>query len=61
VLKKIKKEYKDLSKELTNAKKSLRDDINKAYWKDYFFYIYNEMIKRQLEKTIEEEDVEPVI
>ena len=61
MLKKIKKEYKDLSKELTNAKKSLRDDINKAYWKDYFFYIYNEMIKRQLEKTIEEEDVEPVI
>jgi hypothetical protein len=60
-LKKIKKEHKDLGKELTNAKKSLRDDIDKAYRKDYFFRIYNEMMKRQLDKTVEEEDVEPVI
>jgi hypothetical protein len=59
--KKIKKEHKDLGKELTNAKKSLRDDIDKAYRKDYFFCIHNEMMKRQLEKTVEEEDVEPVI
>jgi hypothetical protein len=59
--KKIKKEHKDLGKELTNAKKSLRDDIDKAYRKDYFFCIHNEMMKRQLDKTVEEEDVEPVI
>jgi len=59
--KKIKKEHKDLGKELTNAKKSLRDDIDKAYRKDYFFRIHNEMMKRQLEKTVEKEDVEPII
>ena len=59
--KKIKKKHKDLSKELTNTKKSLRDDINKAYKKDYFFCIHNEMMKRQLDKTVEEEDVKPVI
>jgi Protein of unknown function (DUF3435) len=59
--KKIKKEHKDLGKELTNAKKSLRDDIDKAYRKDYFFRIHNEMMKRQLDKTVEEEDIEPVI
>jgi hypothetical protein len=61
VLKKIKKEHKDLGKELTNMKKSLRDNINKAYRKDYFFRIHNKMIKRQLKKTKEEEDVEPII
>ncbi len=58
--KKIKKEHKDLSKELTSAKKSLRDDIGKTYRKDYFFRIHNEMMKKQLDKTVEEDD-EPVI
>lgn len=59
--KRIKKEPDDLHKGLTNAKKSLRDEIDKAYRKDYFFHIHNKMMKRQLEKTLEEEDVEPVI
>jgi hypothetical protein len=44
--KKIKKEHDDLRKGLTNAKKSLRDEIDKAYRKDYFFRIHNEMMKR---------------
>jgi hypothetical protein len=59
--KRIKKEHDDLRKQLTNTKKSLRDEIENTYRKDYFFRIYNEIMKRQLEKTIEEEDVEPII
>jgi signal recognition particle GTPase len=61
----IQKEYEDLRKQLTNAKKSLKDEINDVYMKDYFFRIHNEMTKkqlnRQLNKTVVEEDVEPVI
>jgi hypothetical protein len=59
--KRIGKEHDDLRKQLTNAKKSLKGEIENAYRKDYFFRIHNEMMKRQLEKTVEEEDVEPVI
>jgi predicted phage-related endonuclease len=43
--KKIRKEYDDLWKQLTNAKKSLKDEIEDVYRKDYFFHIYNEMMK----------------
>lgn len=42
------KEHEDLRKQLTNTKKSLRTEIEDAYRKDYFFQIYNEMMKRQL-------------
>jgi hypothetical protein len=56
----IRKEHNDLRKQLKNAKKSLKDEMDKAYRKEYFFNIHNEMMKRQLEKTIEEE-VEPII
>jgi hypothetical protein len=35
----FKKAYDDLSKQLKNTKKSLEDEIEKAYRKDYFFYI----------------------
>jgi intergrase/recombinase len=61
VLKRIGKEHDNLCKQLTNTKKSLKDKIENAYRKDYFFCIYNKIIKRQLEKTVKEEDVEPVI
>ncbi|KFZ13518.1 hypothetical protein V501_03674 [Pseudogymnoascus sp. VKM F-4519 (FW-2642)] len=66
--KKIGKEYEDLRKQLTNT--SLKDEIEDAYRKDYFFRIHNEMmkmlLKRQPNKTVVEEeekkeDVEPVI
>lgn len=63
--KKIGKQYEDLRRQLTNAKKSLKDEIKDAYRKDYFFRIHNEMmkkqLKRQLNKTVVEEDIEPVI
>jgi hypothetical protein len=66
--KKIGKEYDDLRKQLTNAKKSLKDEIEDAYRKDYFFRIHNEMMKMQLKRqsnktvaAVEEEEVEPVI
>jgi hypothetical protein len=59
--KRIGKKHDDLRKQLTNSKKSLRDEIENAYRKDYFFRIHNEMMKRQLDKTVEEDDVEPVI
>ena len=65
------KEHGDLHKQLTNAKKSLRTEIEDAYRKDYFFQIYNEIMKQQLQRhldktTVEEDaedtqDVEPVI
>jgi hypothetical protein len=57
----IRKKHKDLQKQLTNVKKSLKDKIEKAFRKDYFFHIHNEMMRRQLNKTIVEEDVEPII
>ncbi len=45
-LKKIRKQYEDLCRQLTNAKKSLKDEIKDAFRKDYFFCIYNEMMKK---------------
>jgi hypothetical protein len=42
------KDYGDLCKQLTNARKSLQREIKDAYRKDYFFRIHNEMMKRQL-------------
>jgi hypothetical protein len=57
-------EHEDLRKQLTNAKKSLRTEIEEAYRKDYFFQIHNEMMKRQLQRYLEknmvEEDAEDV-
>jgi len=67
---KKRKELDDLRKQLTNTKKSLRTEIEDAYRKDYFFQIHNEMMKRQLQRHLDEsageesakdvEDVEPV-
>jgi hypothetical protein len=59
--KKIREKYTDLSKQLINTKKSLKNEINKKYRKDYFFRIHNKKIERQLNKTIAEEPVEPII
>ena len=65
--KKVGNEYKDLGKQLKNAKKSLKDEMKDAYRKDYFFQIHNEMMKRQLNRQLnkavveEVEEVEPVI
>jgi Protein of unknown function (DUF3435) len=46
----VRKEYKDLCRQLKNAKKSLEDEIKDVYRKDYFFQIYNKIIKRQLNR-----------
>lgn len=61
-------EHKDLGNQLTNARKSLKREMDAAYRKDYFFEIYNKIMKRQLERhrdqlTVEKEqaDAEPVI
>ena len=48
ILKKKLIEYKNLCKQLTNAKRSLKADINNTYCKDYFFQVYNKMMKKQL-------------
>ena len=65
--KEIKKEYEDLRKQLTNAKKSLKDEIEDTYRKDYFFRIHNEVMKRQLKRqsnttaAAEAKEAEPVV
>jgi tRNA(Glu) U13 pseudouridine synthase TruD len=57
----IKEKHDDLRKQLRNAKKNLKDKIKKAYRSDYFFCIHNEMIKRQLNKSVVEEEVKLVV
>ena len=43
----------------------LEDELEAEHRKDYFFYIHNEMMKRQLNRplneTVVEEEAEPVI
>ncbi|KAL5328250.1 hypothetical protein ACEPPN_001748 [Leptodophora sp. 'Broadleaf-Isolate-01'] len=62
---KIQMEYKDLCKQVTNATKSLKDEIKNAYRKDYFFRVHNEMMKMQLRrrqnKTTAEDEVKPLV
>ena len=45
--------------------KSLEDKLKAKHRKDYFFYVYNKIIKRQLNrllnKTKVEEEAKPVI
>lgn len=48
----IRKQYDDLAKEVKNMKKNLRDEINKAYRKDYFYRAHNRVLERQLDKTV---------
>jgi len=56
-LKWIREKHNNLRKQLKNAKKNLKDEIEKAYRSDYFFRIHNEMMKRQLNKSVVEEEV----
>jgi hypothetical protein len=51
----IKEKHDNLRKQLRNAKKNLKDEIEKAYRSDYFFRIHNEAIKRQLNESVVEE------
>jgi hypothetical protein len=46
----IRKQYEDVRKSLTNTKKSLKDEIEKEFRKDYFFRVHNEMMKKQLHR-----------
>ncbi|KAM3084702.1 hypothetical protein ACMFMG_003160 [Clarireedia jacksonii] len=51
---------------LTNAKKSLKDEIEKEFRKDYFFRVHNEMMKKQLHRqsgkaTGDKEDDTPIV
>ena len=62
------KEHEELGKQLRNAMKSFRTEIEYANKKDYFYRIHNEMMKRQLQRYLdkpvveeETEDLEPVV
>lgn len=65
--KKFANEYKDLCKQLKNARKSLANEIEDIYKKYYFFQIHNKIIKKQLNRSLnqavveEEDDIEPII
>jgi hypothetical protein len=63
--KEIREAHNKLGQQLKNAKKSLEDELEAEHRKDYFFYIHNEMMKRQLNRplneTVVEEEAEPVI
>jgi len=57
-----KQEHDELGKKLKSEKKSLEDELHKAYRKDYFFRVHNEMMKMQLDPSmIEEPGVEPMV
>jgi len=56
------KEYQDLGWQLTNARKSLKDEIYQEFRRDYIFRFHNEQMKRQLTKTtVANAYVEPVV
>jgi hypothetical protein len=56
------KEYQDLGRQLTNARKSFNSEVNLAFKKDYIFRSHNEQMKRQLDKTyVADVYVEPVV
>ena len=63
--KKTQLEYRDLCKQVTNAMKSLKDEIKNAYRKVFFFRVHNEMLKMQLKrrqnKAAVEDEVEPLV
>ncbi|KAH9204046.1 hypothetical protein DL95DRAFT_529410 [Leptodontidium sp. 2 PMI_412] len=63
--KETKETHKKLGQQLKAATKSLEDELEAEHRKDYFFYIHNEMMKRQLNRplngTVVEEGAEPVI
>ena len=43
-------EHEELGKQLRNAMKSFRTEIDAANGKEYFYHIHNEMMKRQLQR-----------
>ena len=56
------KEYRDLGRQLTSARKSFKDEITREFKRDYIFRFHNELMKRQLDKTIVTDVyVEPVV
>lgn len=63
--KEIREAHKKLGQQLKAATKSLEDELEAEHRKDYFFYIHNEMMKRQLNrplnKTVVEVETELVI
>jgi hypothetical protein len=63
--KEISEAHKKLAQQLKAATKSLEAELEAEHRKDYFFYIHNEMMKRQLNRplneTVVEEEAEPVI
>ena len=46
------KEYQDLGWQLTNARKSLKDEIYQEFRRDYIFRFHNEQMKRQLRQLL---------
>ena len=63
--KEIREAHKKLGQQLKATTKSLKDELKAEHRKNYFFYIYNKIIKRQLNRplneTIVKEKAEPVI
>jgi hypothetical protein len=66
--KQTQKEHEELGKQVRNATKSFKTEIEAANRKDYFYRIHNEMMKRQLQRYLdkpvveeEAEDPEPVV
>ncbi|KAH6725063.1 hypothetical protein BKA61DRAFT_688492 [Leptodontidium sp. MPI-SDFR-AT-0119] len=62
--KEIRETHKKLGQQLKTITKSLKDELEAEHKKDYFFYIYNEIIKRQLNRPLNktvEEGAKPVI
>ena len=56
------KEYQDLGRQLISAKKSFKDEITREFKRDYIFRFHNELMKRQLDKSIVADVyVEPVV
>jgi hypothetical protein len=56
------KEYQDLGRQLTNARKSFKEEISREFKRDYIFRFHNELMKRQLDKTrVADVYVEPVV
>lgn len=56
------KEYQDLGRQLTNARKSFKEEVSREFKRDYIFRFHNEQMKRQLDKTyVTDVYVEPVV
>jgi hypothetical protein len=56
------KEYQDLGRQLTSARKSFKDEITREFRRDYIFRFHNEQMKTQLDKTLAADVyVEPVV